>query len=104
MEGKILLNTGRTIKSAIIVGMLFVLSACQNGGDLTLEPGSRRPAANKGSPFVRVNNGGKALIWEQGKTPTTGVNGWVTVNSVSAGQITGGTTRIIINKARPQDP
>lgn len=96
-------NAGWTLKSALFVGVFLSLTACKNGGDLTLESGSRRPAANKGSPYIRVNNGGKALVWEQGKTPTTGVNGWVTVNSVTAGQLQGGGTRMILNKAQSSE-
>ena len=50
-----------------LVSLALVLSACNNGGNLTLEPGA---VVNKaqGSPYVRVNLGGKALMVEQGKT------------------------------------
>ena len=82
------------------MGVFLSLTACQNGGDLTLEPGSRRPASNKGSPYVQVNQGGKALVVEQGKTASTGVHGWVTIQSVTASQLQGGSARIILNKTQ----
>lgn len=85
--------------SSVAVGMLL-LAACSKGGNLTLEPGARIVKA-KGSPFVTVNQGGKALVVEQGKTATTGVHGWVSVQAVSSRNLSSvdGNT-MVINKAQ----
>jgi hypothetical protein len=85
--------------SSVAVGMLL-LAACSKGGNLTLEPGARI-VKTKGSPFVTVNQGGKALVVEQGKTATTGVHGWVSVQAVSSRNLSsaGGNT-MVLNKAQ----
>jgi hypothetical protein len=85
--------------SSVAVGMLL-LAACSKGGNLTLEPGARI-VKTKGSPFVTVNQGGKALVVEQGKTATTGVHGWVSVQAVSSRNLSSvdGNT-MVINKAQ----
>lgn len=85
--------------SSIAAGMLL-LAACSKGGNLTLEPGARI-VKTKGSPYVTVNQGGKALVVEQGKTATTGVHGWVSVQAVSSRNLssTGGNT-MVLNKAQ----
>lgn len=84
-----------------LLGVLLVTSACSKGGNLTLEPGARK-IASKGSPFVQVNQGGKALIYEQGLTPstaTTGVHGWVSVQAVSSTQLSSASGhKAVINK------
>lgn len=71
---------------SLLVISLF-LAACSKGGNLTLEPGARI-VKSKGTPSLRINQGGKALVVEQGKTPANGVHGWVTVNSVSGRNVT----------------
>lgn len=78
-----------------------MLAACSGGGSLSLEAGARKIAI-KGSPFVSLNQGGKALIVEQGKTATTGVHGWVAVQSVAQRNLTGTNgTSLILNGAKP---
>lgn len=87
------------INSLGLLGVLLFTVACSKGGNLTLEPGARRPA-QKGSPFVQVNIGGKALVVEQGQTVDTGVHGWVAVNSVSHKQLSSASGHTaVINKA-----
>ncbi len=73
----------RALNSLGLLGVLLFTAACSKGGNLTLEPGARK-INSKGSPFVQVNQGGKALIVEQGQTATTGIHGWVTVQSMSS--------------------
>ncbi|MGE0528036.1 MAG: hypothetical protein AB7G93_03200 [Bdellovibrionales bacterium] len=78
-----------TIKSkALLVGALIGLSACSKGGQLTLEPGAKK--SSKGSPYVMVNQGGKALVVQQGQTPSTGVHGWISIQSVSSDRMVSG--------------
>ncbi len=76
------------------------LAGCSDGGELTLESGARK-IASRGSPFVAVNQGGRALIVQNGKTASTGVHGWVTVQSISARNMTsasGTGHSMIVNK------
>lgn len=89
-----------SFKAALLLSGLVSLSACSKGGNLTLEPGARI-VKTKGSPYVSVNQGGKALVVEQGKTPSTGVHGWVTVQAVSSRNLssTSGNT-MVLNKAQ----
>lgn len=84
-------------KGLFLAGSLVLLTACNNGGKLSLEPGARK--ASKGTPFVQVNQGGKSLVVETGKTATTGVHGWLAISAVSTKNIedTKGNT-IILNK------
>lgn len=88
-------------KSLLVLGAILTLTACKNGGDLTLEPGAR-PNKVQGSPYVQVNQGGKALVVESGQTASTGVHGWISVQAVKSTQMTnaGGTTKIILNKTQ----
>ena len=81
------------------LGLLSLLiSACSKGGELVLEPGARI-VKSKGSPYVSVNQGGKALIVQQGQTPSTGVHGWVTIQSVSARNLSSGSGhQMVLNK------
>jgi hypothetical protein len=84
------------IGSLLAFALLF--SACSKGGELVLEPGARI-VKSKGSPYVSVNQGGKALIVQQGQTPSTGVHGWVTIQSVSARNLSSGSGhQMILNK------
>lgn len=90
-----------SFQNALVLSILsLAVAACSKGGNLTLEPGAR-VEKSKGSSYVQVNQGGKSLIVEQGKTATTGVHGWVTVNDVSARSISSvnGTTAIINKSA-----
>lgn len=81
-----------------ILGVLLLTSACSKGGNLTLEPGARK-INSKGSPFVQVNQGGRALVVQQGQTPTSGVHGWITVQSMSSRALTSGSGHTaVINK------
>lgn len=68
------------------IGLLAVslfLMACSKGGELTLAPDARI-VRNKGTPRVVINQGGKALVVQDGQTPSTGVHGWVTVQTLSS--------------------
>jgi hypothetical protein len=88
------------LKLSSVAAGLLLLAACSKGGNLTLEPGARI-VKTKGSPYVTVNQGGKALVVEQGKTATTGVHGWVSVQAVSSRSLSsvGGNT-MVLNKAQ----
>lgn len=89
-------NVGKTL---VLTALVAFVSACSNGGNLTLEPGAVI-TKKKGSPYVTVNQGGKALVVETGKTATTGVHGWVAVQSVASRSLadsSNGNT-IIVNK------
>jgi hypothetical protein len=82
----------------ILAAASAFLVACSNSGNLTLEPGARK-INTKGSPYAQVNQGGKSLVIEQGKTASTGVHGWVAVQSVVSKSITdGGSHQMIMNK------
>lgn len=78
----------------LVLGALAaVLTACNNGGNLTLEPGAV-VSKKKASPFVQVNQGGKALL-----TGSGGVTGWVAVQSVASKNLNDGSGhKIIMNK------
>ncbi len=83
-----------------LLGVLLFTVGCSKGGNLTLEPGARK-IASKGSPFVQVNQGGRALVIENGQTVATGVHGWVTVQAVSSRQLSSGSGHTaVINKAK----
>jgi hypothetical protein len=98
-----MLNVKYAFQSLLLVAMATALTACKNGGDLTLEPGARKDKA-LGSPYVQVNQGGKALIYEATLTPATatqGVHGWVTVQAITSSHLTSASgTNLIMN--RPQ--
>lgn len=83
------------------MGLIIILAvsaaACSKGGNIVIEPGSR-PGKLKGSPFVNVNQGGKAMIVEDGKTPTTGVHGFVNIQAVQSTIVTDGSVKGVINK------
>lgn len=65
--------------------LLLTTAACSKGGNLVLEPGGRNRNPQKGSPFVQVNQGGKALLVTNGQSETTAVHALnVTVQPVSA--------------------
>ena len=84
----------------VLVGAVLFLTACKGGGNLTLEPGVKK-VTSKGSPFVTVNQGGKALIWDATKTAETGVHGFVTVQAVTSGQLASPSgTQVILNKTQ----
>jgi hypothetical protein len=78
-----MLTTKLAMKSFAIIAAAMALSACKNGGDVTLESNARK-VASQGSPYVQVNQGGKSLVVESGKTATTGVHGWVTVQAITS--------------------
>jgi hypothetical protein len=87
-------------RSLALVIAAAALTACHNGGDLTLEPGARK-VASQGSPFIQVNLGGKAMVVQQGQTPDTGVHGWIHVNAVSSQNLTSpNSTSLILNRAQ----
>ncbi len=94
------------LKTLVLGGAVALLSACSNGGELTLETGAfPEVKVTKGSPFVTVNQGGKALIIEQGKTVTSGVHGYVTVQAVTAKTLasaTPGGPVMILNNSQAQ--
>lgn len=87
-------------QSLVLVASLLFLTACKNGGDLTLEPGARKDKA-PGSPYVQVNQGGNAMIVEAGKTPTTGVHGWVTIQAIAGAHLVSPNgTSLVVNKTQ----
>ncbi len=86
------------LRMTALLGASLFLAACSKGGELVLEPGAR-VVKSKGSPFVSVNQGGKALIVQQGQTPSTGVHGWVTIQAVSGGKLTSGSHEMVLNKS-----
>jgi hypothetical protein len=93
-----MLNVKYAFQGLMLVALAATLTACKNGGDFTLE----RPHKDKsqGSPYVQVNQGGKALIYEASRslaTATQGVHGWVSVQPVSAHLTGAGGTNIIMN-------
>ena len=89
------------LQCLVLTGVALLLTACSNGGNLNLEPGAKK-GNNKNSAFVTVNQGGRALIVEQGQTATSGVHGYVTVQTVKASNLSGGQANIILNKAQAQ--
>ena len=70
------------VQSALAVALLG-LTACKNSTSISLDSSARKVKAVS-SPFVQINQGGKALIVETGKTATTGVHGWATLTNVAA--------------------
>lgn len=85
----------------VVLGFAAVLglSACQKGGELTLEPGANKKIS-KGSPFLQVNQGAKAMVVEQGQTPTTGVHGWITISPITSRSVSAmNGTQMIMNKS-----
>src|SRR5665213_2467526 len=89
-----------TLQSLLLVASAAALTACKNGGDVTLEPGARKVTA-QGSPYVQVNQGGTAHLVEAGKTETTGVHGYVSVQAITSSHLTSASgTNLIMN--RPQ--
>ena len=86
------------VRALGIIAITLFVSACSKGGELVLEPGAR-VGKTRGAPFLTVNQGGKALIVQQGQTPATGVHGWVSVQAVSQRNLssTAGQT-MVINK------
>ena len=76
-----------------LAALALLLSACSNGGNLTLEPGAV-VTKKKGSPFVQVNQGGKARI-----ESASGVTAWVAVQAVASKNLSDGSGhKIIMNK------
>lgn len=84
-------------RMSLIAILALSAAACSKGGNIVIEPGSR-PGKLKGSPFVNVNQGGHALIIEQGKTATTGVHGFVNIQAVQSTVVTDGSVKGVINK------
>jgi hypothetical protein len=87
------------LNAFILIVAGLSLSACSKGGQLVLAPNARI-VKSKGSPYVNVNQGGKALVVEQGKTATTGVHGWITVNTVSGKTLTNGNEVMVLMKGQ----
>lgn len=85
-------------KLGVLFAISMLLTACSKGGELVLEPGARLRA--KGSPYVSVNQGGRALLVTQGQTPDTAIHGWVSVQAVSSGSLSAGDGhKVILNKS-----
>lgn len=86
-------------KGLVLLALSIFVGACSKGGQLTLEPNARI-VKSKGSPFVTVNQGGKALVVQQGQTATTGVHGWVTVQTISSRSMTSASGHgMVLNKS-----
>jgi len=89
---------GALTKGLLALGTVALLAACSNGGEVTIEPSARKFLV-KGTPFAQVNEGGRALIVERGKTAKTGISGWVAIQSVAATQTTDARgNKMVINK------
>ena len=86
--------------TAILLALLVSTAACSKGGNLVLEPGARAPS-NKGTPFVRVTQGGHAQIIQSGHaSASTGVHASITIQPMSSHQLEGSTGhKAVINKA-----
>lgn len=85
-------------KAVALIITLLSTAACSKGGNLVIEPGARAPRV-KGTPFLSVNQGGTMHLVEQGKTETTGVHGYITVQAVSARNLAGANgVKGVINK------
>lgn len=80
------------LRTMALLGASLFLAACSKGGELVLEPGAKI-VKSKGSPYVSVNQGGHANLTSAG-----GVRGWVTIQSVSARNLSSGTHNMILNK------
>jgi hypothetical protein len=90
------------LKGFALLGLSLLIGACSKGGQLTLEPNARIVKA-KGAPFATVNQGGKALVVEQGQTPTTGVHGWVTIQTISSRSMSSAAGHsMVLNKSATQ--
>jgi hypothetical protein len=78
----------------LAVAAVVVLSACNSGGELAIESNSSKRI--KGSPFVTVNQGGKAMIKD-----ASGNYGFVSVQAVAAKQIKSSAdgSRAVLSKA-----
>ncbi len=72
---------------ALLIALVPLFAACSKGGQLSLEAGAKRLTPSSVGPLVQVNQGGKALVVEQGKTADTGVHGWVTIQAVQSRSI-----------------
>ena len=94
-----MLSTNLVWRSLALVFAAAALTACHNGGDLTLEPGARK-VVSQGSPYVQVNLGGKALVVQSGQTADTGVHGWITVNSVSSQSLSSPNASLVLNRSQ----
>ena len=81
--------------------VLVALTACSNKGSLTIEPGLVK-TVSQGSPYMRMNVGGKAMVWDLGQTQANSdVHGWVSLQSVSSkGLNDGSNTELILNKTQ----
>lgn len=86
-------------KHISLAAMALLLSACTAGGNLTLEPGAVI-SKKKGAPGLEINQGGKALVVETGKTSTTGVHGWVTIQSMVSTQMTSAGHRMTVTNTQ----
>ena len=87
------------LKVLFALAISMFIGACSKGGQLTLEPNARI-VKSSGSPFVTVNQGGKALVVQQGQTATTGVHGWISVQTISSPSMTSATSYgMVLNKS-----
>lgn len=81
-----------------LAATMVILTACNNGGNLSLESGAV-VTKKKGAPFVTINQGGKSLVVENGRTYENGVHGWISVQTVSSrGLADGAGSRMVVNK------
>ena len=84
-------------KGFLMVSSVALLTACHNGGSLSLEhptTESRAPAS------VQVYQGGKALITDSG-TGATGVRGWIAISNISGTNMTDvNGNKMVLNKAQ----
>lgn len=68
----------------LVLFLASTLVGCSQGGQLNISSSSFT-GKTKSTPFVQVNEGGKALIVEQGKSASTGIHGWMTIRPEGGG-------------------
>ena len=90
-------NLSMNLRAMGFLVLVLTLGACSKGGELVLEPGAKI-VKSKGSPSLRINDGGKALVVQQGQTPSTGVHGWVSIQAVSSKTLSGGGHQALIHQ------
>lgn len=87
-----MLPSSQLVRGLALSVVALTLTACQNGGKISINPGARTVISSSGSPNVRINDGGAALVVQSGATPDTGVHGWISIQSVSAQNATDSNT------------
>lgn len=87
------------LQALVILVTGLGLTACKNGGNVTLES-TNRNNQSQSSPYVQVNQGGQSLIVQTGQTANTGVHGWVTIQAVTSQNLVGGSVGAVVNHSQ----